>query len=1177
MAWSFLQLWCSLFGISVDVVFLLLFSHSTILPCALFVVMWSCSEPHNLKWYESLVCYANILRFIASKGVLAWKVKSQWVLWFSQAVRLRARYTGKDYVELDRVYFVQRSPRPTPSPTIATDSQIVDQPETIISHQECPQYLISRREGRLDSDSPDCGHLVNCSTSEREAQDEARPTASPVTLEQTEHHHQVAEPTNAASASGVVSAISEVPGEPAAFVGPAPTRPSISDRSQRLKQYRDKTARERGETPEQLQALLDQERALRTAEEAAPSTMAPTNQSQLPETDNTQEQSLISRLLFPPRNIRPRVPFKFRTRVVLVPEREPLFPVPSSRPRQRNVPTSAPTPEPSTAPAPAPEHTPQPTAPALVASRPVVTSTPTPQPVVTTEPTVSPEPILAVQLTPPEIAITPPSPVLVPKTSVEAVRDVIDEAIPGLPKLLAPKAIIQEIVTVPSVPAAPVVPQLQWVARDLTVSEQEMDDIMLQLEKWHVSTPVAVFAAPAVNEQDATGNAVLSPVSVPVPTTITSPADDPISSVAPSVEVFSLPEPVSASSLDEDVEMEEDALLVAILDVSEPSSDGDLTMTENDVAPAVSVDQSEDHDMQDPDVDHQALLAVSSDMELCLQHHAPETSIFGGLLDSLVPRAPAQPFWKLTPAFSSGSQAALGGINFASFPVSQTEAPELDMTDAPLAQASPLFAFGQQQAAATPYHAQVPMATEVEMDEQTYPDSTTVHPVPSSMASQPLPLPITPVYASPPSPQATMDSDMALVTPALQIITSTPSPEAPSLAQLVSSALKTNDIPIDPASSKPIDMPLGLAEPQVASPMAEQPAEQAPEPASELNEYRGVENNDPELWAQFQAANEGFEQHLQQQQEEERQPLEEPIQHSLEEQIDPELQEQLMQAFRDYEPERDAGVVQQQQESPYSPERTEAPEVHQTPPYAQPSFIPNVDEGNNSNPFVLSPPAPQSSSSQPATSQIFGSGPSSAAAVGFQPMLPVGAQGLTQEFSEVLAPDEQGIRLQMKLMEEQFQAGIALTRAELASARVQTEVVGASITGDDEPEDDESDDDESGDDQPPPIPQPTNQRTIAQPRSLLSRVSLNVAPFANMRSIGEPSPPTGSAVPSTEQNAGDEGLTRDERILLGMDPGDGEGVADEDLARRADAETMQRRGIRPLRRPRNLQQNNTND
>ncbi|KAK3397812.1 hypothetical protein B0T20DRAFT_499636, partial [Sordaria brevicollis] len=662
--WSFLQRLCSFIGTSVDVVFVLSFFSSVASPVLALLCMWFRFEPfilgpHNTTLVRHATGLFNKIRFIASKGVSAWNVMSQWVLRFSQAVRVRARHTGRDYVVLDRVYFVLRSPAPTPSPTIATDNRIVDQPETIISHQEIPHYLRSRREGRLGSESPDYGHLANRSTDEREAQDEARPTttAGPVALEQTtEHHHQeVAEPTNAASSSVVVIPdISEVPAEPAAFVGPAPTRPSTSDRFQRLSQRMARVAREIGETPEQLQARLDEARALRTAQEAAPSTTAHTNQSPLPETDNTREQS-------------------------------PLFPVSSSQPRrtktrqhQRNVPTPAPTPapEPSVAPAPAP---------VLAVSRPVVTSTATPQPTVATAPSVSPEPTLVVQLTPPEIVITPPSPVLVPETPVEAVQDVIGEAIPGLPdNLLAPEATVQEIVTnvvtVPSVPAARVVPQLHWVARDSTVTEHEMDALRLQLEQLRISTPVAAFAAPAVTAQGAPGNAVQSSVSVPVLTTIPSLADDPVPSVAPSAEVSSLLEAVSASASDNDVEMEE-TLDVTGLQVSEPSSDGDLIMTENDVPPTVPVDQPEDHDMQD---------------------HAPEPSIFGSALGSLASLAPVQNYWELSPAFSSGPEAALSQFTFADtntpIPTApQTETREVDMEEAPAAQAStPSIVAGQE-------------------------------------------------------------------------------------------------------------------------------------------------------------------------------------------------------------------------------------------------------------------------------------------------------------------------------------------------------------------------------------------------------------------------------------------------------------------------------------------------
>ncbi|KAJ4408668.1 hypothetical protein N0V85_004199 [Neurospora sp. IMI 360204] len=1173
--------------------------------------------------------YAVTVWSVASKGVSAWKVFSQWVIRSSQAVCLRQRRTGKAYIVLDE---------PTPSPPITIDNQTVDQFETTVEHQDVPQYLLCQREGWQGPENLDVGHLVNRSTRE----DTARPIASSVILEQAAHP-QVAESTNAASAFDVV------------YAGSTPPRPSKPDRVKHLELLKEKTARECGLTVEQLEENLLEGRSSRTVEEAAPSTTAP-DQSQLPETDKPQEQSLRSG---PYKEGRLDADAKvknsgwyskhrpFNKSWTFIPKPEP----PVFSPSSSFPPSPVPTPKPVPTTAPASQPTPvegacskrvqkkmaqwksrrsvlsrpydlfhsdsvyELMAPealhAVAVSKPVVAKTHISEPVVRTEPSVAPEPILAVKLTPPEIVITPPSPVLAPQTEIPAeAQVVVDNGISSMPDKLAPEP-TREIVTAPSVPTSSVVSQLQLGVRD-TVSEQEIEVLRLRFEDWQISPSVDESAS--VDDQKTVGNGVQSPLQVPVLTTLASPADDLLPSVVVSVEDSIVMEPVSARPSDDDVEMEED---LSVLSLAGPEFNG----------VALS---SDDQHMQDGDDSHQVWMheespVVSSDMELFPPQQSPETVVFGGQVVPLVSFDFQQPSWQFSSVFD-------GQFNFTTPSLVQPQGPEHDMVDAPQPDmvltpfegpmvdmtspadsfqadttmeghfdypAPPAFSPGQQQQPwnfvqqPTPATSdRVPVSDTIDFDMgSVYPDINTLNNVVSPMAPQPSPVSVT------------TESDMGLGTPAHQAVVS---PVAPEQKPVVSDITEFSNDLVDPQLFGPIDMPT-----QGIAPAVEQPTEQVvSQPVPAADEFPGVEECNPEEFAKLQA---------------------------------------LL--------EQDAEEANRESEYPDLPEPAE---VNQTPEVASPSFTPDVDDGASDSPLVLSPPGTPRSWDH----SLFGSPPPVFSAptppnrsptppppagldftnATFQPILPVGAPVFTPAptFQPILpvgapifnqAPSFPDIRIgqdfivhvpdtpddpefhrneaewterEMARMEQAFRDGQRLTQADVASAKLRVDVLRpvehVYVYGADEEDEDSDGSIESSDRE---VVVSVSQRKIIVPMSRASRATatatatpsvppaapLNVAPVADMGSVGEITPPVVSDLPGEEHDA-DRELTADEPELLGMASEDeddapqqiADGSEDRDPRRqeqvdytpRADVEVIRTRKLAAPRRRRNLlPQNNT--
>ncbi|KAK3496715.1 uncharacterized protein B0T23DRAFT_309622 [Neurospora hispaniola] len=1191
----------------VDLVYLfrLFLSVSTGLVLAVLVtklVRIGLKHPRYRKVCRRISRCAETVWFVASKGVSAWKVFSQWVLRFSQAVRLRQQRTGKVYLSLDKWYLLVIIPRyvppPTPTPSIAPDNQTVDQSEMTVEHQAVPQYLLCQREGWQGSENLDDGHLVNRSTRE----DVARPIASPVIPEQAEHI-QVAKSTTAVSAFDVVHA------------GPAPPRPSIPERVKGLELLMEKTAREMGISVEQFKAHCEATKSPRIVEEAAPGSTAP-NQPQLPEADTQHAPQPM-----PVRSTRyERVLKKLsKSRRHVPAPRYDLFQ--SDSVYEEMVPESLM---------------------AVAVSRPAaVAEAPISEPVVITEPSVAPEPIHAeMKLTPPEIVITPPSPVLVSRTIVE--DRITGSGISSMPDKLAPEPIltekpIQEIVTVSSVPPS-VVSQLQLSERN-TVSEQEIEDLRLRLEVLRISPSVAVSTS--VDEQKTVGNGVQSPLQVPVLATLASPADDLVPSVVDSVEDSVLMEPVSARPSDDDVDMGEDSSVLSLAGLvsngvahSEVSPDHDLAMTDIEVATTVNAGLSDDQQMQDGDDSHQDWMheespIVSSDMELFPPQQSPETIVFGGQAVQLVPLGSQQPIWQLPSVFPEGQTDF--NFEFTMPSLIQPQNVEHDMVDVPQSDMVTTFSEYPMVEMTSPFNfVQTDTTMEGHFD---YPAPPALTPgqqqQPWNIVEQPTAATfdrvlvsdtidfnmlvdpnldnmfdnvVSPMAPQPSPVSVTAESGMGLVTPASQAVDNRASPVTSEQRPVVADILPEFDINSVHPDLRYVDTPLDVAVTQGIAPAVEQPSEQdvpQQQPEQEVSqsapatdEYPGVEVCEPEAWAQLQV-------------------------------------------LQNYVLEHDAEENNWQSEYPDLPqpsasEYPEPPEhpaeIDQTQEMGSPTFTPDVDDGASNGSLVLSPPGTPTSIRSWDYS-LFGSPPPVCSAptppnrsptpprstgldftnAVFQPTLPVGAPVFTSvsTFQPILpaaapgsnqaspsnifgedfrpdhtTPDDPDFRLheavwtmnEVDRMHQAYLVGQRLTQADVASASLQVEIMrqteGADIYTEHEEDSDcsiESSDEE--------VRIPISQRRIAMPRSRASRAMATApapapAPVTPSTTAtppaGEIIPPAVSDSPGEEQDA-ERDFTDLELELLGMVSEDEEGP------QRADEEVIRRRPLAKLpRRRRNL-------
>ncbi|KAK3953502.1 hypothetical protein QBC32DRAFT_209878 [Pseudoneurospora amorphoporcata] len=800
--------------------------------------------------------------------------------------------------------------------------------------------------------------------------------------------------------------------------------------------------------------------------------------------------------------------------------------------------------------------------PAVSSPRAVVAPTPISEPVVTTEPTPTPvAPALELihaemMLTLPDIVITPPTPVFVPETPAVASQVVDDNGIPSsnadelVPESILTETHILDIVTVPSVLAPTVAPQPQLVAQNLAVSELEIEPLSRCLERAFGFSPsvfehdrafeglILSFGAwhlSVQEQQTVVENGVLSPLLVPVSTAHMSSADDLIPSVDESME------PVSAAiSLDDDdVDMEEDLSVLPIAGpefngVASLSSDRDLSMTD-EVATKVQSGLSDDQHMHDGNDSHQVWMpeepsAVSSDMELCPQQF-PETGAFS---EQVVPATfsfgtQQQPDWPFSSVVDS--QFTFGNP-MPSF-VPQLQGPEHDMADAP------------PQPGMVSTHFERPMVNLTSPVDSFEADTSMediygYEPLPVFSGHQQQQQPS--VFFRQPTPAT---SDYVPVPDTIEVAMEYLDPEM--LTHVVAPmAFQPSPVPVTIEFDMGLDTstPALQAVDTIVSPVS-------PEQSRVVSDIAPAESDDSVLDSR----------------------LFEPIG------ISPGVEQQPEQAVSQPDPAVDELQDVREHNPEEYPDVPEAPEVNTEPEMAAPSFIPDVDDGVDNGPLVLSRPAtptpdkswhhelfgtsplgpaqtpPNRSLTPPppfnftnATFQpVLPAGAPAFTTQSFQPTLPVGAPGFTaptfqpnlRRRAPVVEPapslhmpvesDDESFRRQMAEMARRAEEGRMLTRAESASVALQ---VAAAQAADRTYGPRREDENFGGSIESSNL----GQRTMLVPRSQASRAApastatpsvlsadpVNVAPVADMGPVGDITPSVNTESPGEEDLDEDE-------------------------------------------------------
>ena len=677
--------------------------------------------------------------------------------------------------------------------------------------------------------------------------------------------------------------------------------------------------------------------------------------------------------------------------------------------------------------------------PAVVPPRAVVASTTISEPAVAPEPTPTPVPVILEPITPPDIVVTPPSPVLVSERPAEVIQVVEDDGIPpSNADELAPEPLpteeLLETVTVPSVPAPAVIPQPQWVVRDLAVSEFEWDSesdldsepetepasasvspvvcqpdedyegLGLLIEAWHLSVP---------KQQSVVENRVLSSPLVPVSTAPMSSADDLTPSVDDLMEVsVATMDPVSAPvSWDDDVEMEEDLSVLPIAGpecngVASRSFDQDVSMTDAEVATTVQAGSSDDQQMHDGDDSHQVWMpeeppaVLSSDMELCPQQ-LHETGAFNEQVVPSFSFGNQQPNWQVSSVVDS--QFTFGTTVPSSFdfgnmlPSSvtfgnstpsfapQLHGPEHDMIDAP-PQPDTVLIHPEGPVVNFVSHVQ---SYEVEMDDIYGVD----YPVGYSGPQQQQP----PIFAQQPT---TSDSVLVpdTIEEAMESWSAYPYPGMSNnvVQPMVPEAdmgIVTTEFNIQMGSGAPmLPAPVFQAVDTIVPPVSLEQSPAVPVTAPAAPEF-DASVLDPALFSTGSVAM--------------------PPTPAATPGISPAVQQPAVQpgpaTDEESDDERYSSAVEFSQWTRLMQPRTrsaqavvpEAPEVHTEPEFVAPSFVPAVNDGMDDRPLVLSPPgsvalSPASPAQTPSPSPAPASGIFNAPAL--QIAVPANAPGSEAQF-----------------------------------------------------------------------------------------------------------------------------------------------------------------------------------